>query len=268
MSHNPLSVYFRGADVHQMLPTRGQFFDAGEIDLAINGEVAILPMTAADEIILKNPDALLNGDALERLFRSCIPAMDVLLLGIKLASFGDSLEINTTCPECGHQATMETSIRGLLNEITMVRDEDTMVRLNDEMVVYLRPYDFEAKTKLDLAAFEEAKLLQHLLTLEASDEDKTRLFNESWSKIAELNLDLLSHCIRSISIPGQEVRDPQHIREFIGNSHKNVARDINARLKSLSGSGVNRRLEVQCAKESCQHQWETEMTFDPAHFFA
>jgi hypothetical protein len=279
MSDNPLAAYFRGADVHQMLPSRGQFFDAGEIDLAINGEVAVMPMTATDEIILKNPDALLNGDAMERLFKSCVPSikaprkisvpdMDVLLLAIKLASYGDTLEISATCPECKEEFSYDTSIRGMLAGIKMVKDEDTFVRISDDMVIYLRPYDFEAKTKLDLAAFEEAKLLQHLLHLDASDEAKAKIFNESFEKIAELNLDLLSHCIRMVQIPNQEVTNPQHIRDFVRNSAKNVIRSIQDKIKDLSKSGVEREVEVTCPKEECGHEWKTEMTFDPAHFFA
>lgn len=279
MSDNPLAAYFRGADVHQMLPSQGQFFAEGEIDLAINGEVAVLPMTAADEIILKNPDALLNGDALERLFKSCVPAikaprkisvpdMDVLLLAIKLASYGDTLEINVTCPKCKDDFSFDTSIRGILAQVSLVKDEDTVVRVTDEMVVYLRPYDFESKTKLDLAAFEEAKLLQHLLSMDASDEEKAKLFNESFEKIAELNLDLLSTCIRYIQIPDQQVANPEFIREFVRNSDKNLIKKITAKLVELSKSGIDREVEVQCPKEECGHEWKTQMTFDPAHFFA
>ena len=180
---NPLAQYFRTPGVHQMLPTRGRFFEEGEIELAINGEVAVLPMTAGDEIVLKNPDALLNGDALERLFKSCVPAiknprhisvadMDVLLLAIKLSSFGDSLEINVTCPECKKEMDTETSIRSLLSEVKEIKEEDTVVRLADDIVAYLRPYNFESKTILDLATFEETKIVQYLLDTDMKDTDK------------------------------------------------------------------------------------------------
>lgn len=285
MSDNPLSAYFRGAEIHQALPTQGKFFEKGEIDLAINGEVAVLAMTAADEIILKNPDALLNGDALERLFRSCVPAikaprkisvpdMDVLLLAIKLASYGDALEISVTCPKCKTESSFDISIRGILSSIEMVKEEDTVARIKDDVIVYLRPYDFESKTKLDLAAFEESKLLQHLLGMEASDEEKAKLFNESFAKIAELNLDLLSHCIRHVQIPdpnkpGQtlQVNNEEHIREFVRNTSKNLIKKITTKLGLLSKSGVEREIDVKCSNEECNHEWKSQMTFDPSHFF-
>ena len=92
MSENPLAGHFRVPGVHQELPSRGNYYRQGEIKLAMNGEIAVLPMTAADEIILKNPDGLLNGDSIERLLSSCVPDIkntrnipnpdvDVLLLG-------------------------------------------------------------------------------------------------------------------------------------------------------------------------------------------
>jgi hypothetical protein len=285
-STNPLAGYFRGADVHQELPTRGAFFEPGEIDLAINGEVAVLPMTASDEIILKNPDALLNGDALERLFSSCVPAikvprkisvpdMDVLLLAIKLASYGDDLDIQVICPKCQKDFTVTTSIRHILSEIKMLEEQDTVVRVNDNMVVYLRPYDFTAKTKLDLSAFEESKLLQHLLSTDAPDEEKSKLFNKSYEKVAELNLDLLSHCIRYVEIPDPlnkertiRVDNEDHIRDFVRNSDKRNIKKIQEQLKLVSQSGINRNIEVTCPNSKCKHGWSTEMTFDPSHFFA
>lgn len=278
MEHNPLAQYFRTPGVHQALPTQGRFFEEGDIDLAINGEVAILPMTAGDEIILKNPDALLNGDALERLFKSCVPAirnprhisvpdMDVLLLAIKLASFGDGLEVEVTCPECKKEFETSISIRGLLSEAKMVKDEDTMVRVNDDMVIYIRPYNFESKTKLDLATFEETKVYQYIVDAEMSDEDKAKRFNQSFEKIAELNLELVADCITHISVPSAEVRDRQFILDYIRNCDKNVVKKVQEKLKLLGESGIAKDFEVQCSNEECNHVWSTNLVFDPSHFF-
>lgn len=277
-NNNPLAQYFRSPGVHQVLPTGGQFFDKSEIDLAINGEVAILPMTAGDEIILKNPDALLNGDALERLFRSCVPAikaprkisvpdLDVLLLAIKLASFGDTLEVNVTCPECKKEFEAATSIRGMLSEIKTIKPQDSVVRINDEVVVYVKPFDFESKTKLDLATFEEAKLYQYLLDSDISDEDKTRRFNQSYERITDLNLDIIADCVVKVSVPSADVMDPDFIKEYIRNSSKDTVKAIRDRLGELSDNGLNKELEVTCINEECKHEWKTPLVFDPSHFF-
>ena len=277
-STNPLAQYFRTPGVHQVLPTQGRYFPAGEIDLAINGEVAVLPMTAGDEIVLKNPDALLNGDALERLFKSCVPAiknprnisvadMDVLLLAIKLASFGDSLEVNVVCPKCKKEMSVDTSIRTLLSEIKTIPIEEAVVRIDDNLVVYLQPYNFESKTILDLATFEETKIVQHLLDADIADADKAKIFNRSFEKIADLNLDLIAKCIVRICIPGVEVTDEDNIKEYVRNTDKNVVKLIRDQLTKLSDNGIDKEFDVTCANEECNHEWKTPMVFDPSHFF-
>jgi hypothetical protein len=193
--------------------------------------------------------------------------MDVLLLAIRLASTGDALEVSLECPQCKHEFAIETSIRGFLANAKQVNMEDTVARISDDVVAYLRPYDFEAKTKLDLSAFEESKLLQHLLNAESSEEEKAKIFNASFEKIAELNLDLLSHCIRYIQIPSGQVDNPDHIRQFIRNADRKVTRIISEKLKELSKTGVDRELDAVCPKEECGHEWKSELVFDPAHFF-
>lgn len=277
-NENPLSKFYRVPGLHQTLPTNGIFFKEGDITLSINKELAVYPMTAADEIILKNPDALLNGHALEKLFQSCvpdikspreisIPDLDVILLAIKLASFGDKLEINVTCPSCGEEFTTTASIRTLLTDIKMIDIADTVVRINDEMVIYIKPYNFESKTKLDIATFEETKIYQSLLQDTIDDNERSKIFATSFEKIASLNLDLLSECIVKISIPNNEVTEQNFIKEFIKNCNKDIVDKIREKLAALGESGISKKLEVTCGNEKCGHHWETEMVFDPSHFF-
>lgn len=275
---NPLAAYFRTPAVQQALPTGGQFF-TDKPDTAINGEFAVYPMTAADEIVLKNPDALLNGDALERLFKSCVPGiknpreisvpdLDVLLLATKLASYGDALEVNLKCPKCQNEFSTETSIRGILATMVSLDPNDTVLRLNDELVVKLRPYDFECKTILDLKTFEESKMFEYLMSEEMDDLEKQRKFNKAYERMAELNLDLLSRTIVSVTTPHGEVTQREFIEPFIKNTNRADIKLISDQLKRLSDAGVSRDLEAQCPKEDCKHIWTTSLIFDAAHFFA
>ena len=66
---NPLSQYFHTPKVYAQLPTRGKFYPSDFLTLAVNGEIAVYPLTAIDQIMLKTPDAMLNGDALLSVFR-------------------------------------------------------------------------------------------------------------------------------------------------------------------------------------------------------
>ena len=82
-----------------------------------------------------------------------------------------------------------------------------------------------------------------------------------------MNLDLIAECIRYISIPGGEVSDPDHIKEFVLNTDKNTIKLIRDKLMVLSDSGITKDFEVKCVNEECGHEWKTPMVFDPSHFF-
>jgi len=253
------------------------------VDTAINGEIPVLPMTAADEIIVKNPDGLLNGHAVEKIIESCIPGIqhvrslptqdvDVILLAIKLASYGDELHVTAQCPVCKKLNEFTTSIRTILNRVKPFEDE-YMVRANDEMVIYLKPQSFEASTKVNLASFEEMKVYQSVVNSEISDYDRSKLFNDSFEKIASLNLDVLADNIMSVIVPSEdasgtiEVIDRNEIKSFIKNTDRTTISKIREGVAAFKTAGIDKKVELECSNEECKHNWETEFQFDPSHFF-
>lgn len=274
---NPLAKYYRAPGPHVRIPSGGRFSEIDESKLSINGEIPVFPMTAADEILVKNPDALLNGFAVEELIKSCVPAVmnvrtlaaqdiDVLLLAIKLASYGDKMEVGAECPKCKHQNDFEISISNDILPYVVAMEDDYEVRISEELVAYLRPYTYEAQTKVQMRAFEESKILQSLINTETSDADKLQTFNESFRKIAHFNLELMSECILKIVTPEAEVTDPEIILAFVKNAEKDQIATIQKKMDEFSKAGVQKQTEAVCA--SCEHTWETEYTFDPSHFFA
>jgi len=62
-SHNPLKKYFRQPKIYISLPSQGKFYPDGSIEMTENGELPVYSMTAKDEMIIKTPDALLNGSS-------------------------------------------------------------------------------------------------------------------------------------------------------------------------------------------------------------
>ena len=51
---NPLQKYFRQPKLHVRLPSGGKYYPPGSLDLPESGEVAIYPLTAKDELLLKS----------------------------------------------------------------------------------------------------------------------------------------------------------------------------------------------------------------------
>ena len=101
-TNNPLSGYFRAPKLYTKLPSGGRFYTDDVVELGESREVAVYALTAKDEAILKNPDALLNGEAVSQIIKSCVPAVqkprkmlssdiDTLLVAIQGATYGDDL---------------------------------------------------------------------------------------------------------------------------------------------------------------------------------
>lgn len=108
---NPLLQFARGVETSVKLPSNYQFYPDGFITYNNIGEVDIFPMRGADEIQLLNSEALVSGTAIVNLIKSCVPGiadpnemfyndMNVVLLGIRKATYGDKLTQKVYCPNC------------------------------------------------------------------------------------------------------------------------------------------------------------------------
>jgi hypothetical protein len=72
---NPLSSFYRQPKIYVKLPSKGEFYPPGSLDVSANGEYPVYAMTAKDELLFKTPDALLSGQSTVELIKSCIPAI-------------------------------------------------------------------------------------------------------------------------------------------------------------------------------------------------
>ena len=126
-NQNPLVGYFRKPEVYISLPSRGNYYKPGILDLPPNGEIGIFPMTARDELVLKTPDALLNGASTVEVINSCVPAitdaweipsvdMDALLIGIRIATYGENMDITVGCGECQEKNEYSVELTNLMDQ--------------------------------------------------------------------------------------------------------------------------------------------------------
>jgi len=128
---NPLFKHFRQPAIYLKLPSAGQFYAEGTLDLPSTGAIPVFPMTVKDELTLKTPDALLNGQGMVDVIHSCcpnikdawsMPAVDVdaVFIAIRLASYGTQIDINTRCPHCKTENEHGIDLRALLDGVTPV----------------------------------------------------------------------------------------------------------------------------------------------------
>ena len=270
---NPLARFFRVPGMHIKLPSHGAYMPPGSVEFTATGELPVFPMRAADEILLKNPDSLMSGYAVEQLLASCVPAikapalvsmpdLDVLFLAIRAATFGPKMEFEVRCPKCEAEHNFEADLLALLTRITELPTE-CPVRLTDEVVAYLRPYNMRNATTVAVATFEETRRLQAVA--EESEKVKAQTMTGSIQRITKLSEAMMADCVMQVATPDGVEQDPGRIREFMGNIPRDWTKRIEKALRDLNDGGLDKTITPTC--ETCGHTWETALEFDPASFF-
>ena len=125
---NPLKKYYRQPKQFVKLPSGYKFYSEGSIQVPESGEVAVYPMTAKDELLLKTPDALLNGEATVSVIQSCIPSIknawempsidcDAALMTIRMATYGTSMTVAIKVPGTSIEKDLVLNLQDSLSSI-------------------------------------------------------------------------------------------------------------------------------------------------------
>ena len=275
MNANPLAKYFRVPGIHIRLPTNGAFMPPGSVEFTAKGDLPVYPMRAADELLLKSPDALMSGYAIEKLIESCIPAikyprlisspdLDVILLAIRAATYGETITLSPACPSCGAQNETHRSLAYLINNMTMIEPEN-VVRLTDDVLVYLKPYSMVSATTLGVASFEETRQVQAVEN--ASSEKRTAQVNKSMQRLSELATAVLADYCHFSSMSRMEL---SLIGSCFWNFSEHISKGwndkIQSKLEEINKKGIDKSYDITCA--ACSHEWKTQIEFNPSTFFA
>jgi T4 bacteriophage base plate protein len=272
---NPLSGYFRQPAIYLKLPSGGKGYPEGSLDLPLNGQIPVYPMTARDEITLKTPDALLNGEATTQVIASCVPnirdpwampSMDIdsVLIAIRIASYGTDLELEPTCPHCGHENSFSVNLTNILDSQQHGAMQDH-VQLSNGLVALLRPMDYRGVNQMAYKAFEEQRLISQINDAVMSDEDKIKMFTRSLIKMSSINLDMVITCVVAVQTPQGTVSDPEHIGEWLNNITSDDFDTIRNVIESSSRKMKDRPFRATCV--SCSGEWDIPIELDQSNFF-
>jgi hypothetical protein len=273
-SNNPLRQFFRQPAVYLKLPSQGHYWAPGSLDLPENGELPVYPMTAIDEISYRTPDALFNGQAVINVIQSCvpgikdagkIPSMDLnaLLVGIRIASYGHSLEITSTCTACNNEDDFAADLRVILDNLRCP-DYNKQMDLGDLQIIF-KPSTYEEQNKSAMEQFERQKFLQQMGEGDMSEEDRNHVLAESLKQITNLTINLISKSIAAIQVPGAVVTDVEQIKEFLQESDRTLFRKIRDHVIDLTQASQIKPLNVECSE--CQHKYQQEINMDMTSFF-
>lgn len=278
---NPLKKYFRQPKIYLRLPSKGRFYPQGSIEMTESGELPVYAMTAKDELMFKTPDALLNGEATVDVIKSCIPNIkdpwkmpsidsDAILIAIRLATFGEKLEITTKVPNTGEDKDYEVDLRVLLDQL--INFEYTpYVQVNDEITVEIRPTTYKEFTENALKTFEEQKIFRLVNDNSIPDEQKLQAFANSFKKLTNLTIDLVSNSVVAIDTPEGRVTDRRFITDFFNNADRTVFDSILKHLELMKEKSSIKPLTVNATPEEiaagAPEEYTIPITFDQSNFF-
>jgi hypothetical protein len=280
-SNNPLKKYFRQPKIYLKLPSKGKFYTPGSLVMTESGELPVYPMTAKDELMFKTPDALLNGEATVSVIKSCIPSIanpwgmpsidsDAVLIAIRLATYGEKLDINTKVPNTGEERTFQVDLRNLLDQLA-VFEFNQFVQINEYMNVEIRPTSYKEFTENALKTFEEQRIFRLVNDETIPDDKKLAAFSVSFRKLTELTVDLVVNSVVAIDTADGKVTDKAHIRDFFNNADSSTFDKILKHLEKMKDDSRIKPFKVQATPEDIEagapEEYEIPITFDQSNFF-
>ena len=156
---NPLNKYFRQPSIYVSLPSSGAY-PPHVVTPSQTGELGVMPMTAKDEIRFKTPDALMNGQGVVDVIQSCVPDikdawqirsydLDTILVAIRIATYGETMDINFTVPGAKEQVSHSINLPAILDELRGTKVDSDII-LKDGLKITIRPLTYKDMTTTSL----------------------------------------------------------------------------------------------------------------------
>jgi len=275
-SSNPLVKHFRQPAIHMKLPSGGKFWPEGTIDLPITGELPVYPLTARDEVTLRTPDALMNGSGVVDVIHSCCPNIkdawkmpsidiDAVLIAIRIASYGNQMDVDTACPYCKSENTHGIDLQTTLSNITAPNYAQKLELTG--LKIKLKPQHYFGFNKQNIIDYQQQRLIKALEGPDIDPEVRANEINDSMSKLVDVALDTITNSTDYIEMDdGTIVNNSEHIREFYKEAASSVVKLIQKQLAQFNTDGGLKPQNAPC--NNCGKEYPITLTFDYASFFA
>ena len=204
-NNTPLSKFKRQPKLYIDLPSKGIWYPKGKLNKF--EEMEVYSMTANDEIAIKTPDALYTGQAITKVIQSCVPDIldpwlvpmtdiDYILASIRLASYGQDIQLSSTCKECGNEDNYTMEIQRILDFVQTLTLEEVLTI--QDFKFYLRPLTYKEYTQIQQSNIQlQRTLYQSVSKMDEGDEKQKELIDKLntlnfTSEKSEINNGLIS----------------------------------------------------------------------------
>ena len=281
VSQNPLHKFFRQPKIYIRLPSSGNFYAPGSLEKTESGDYPVYSMTAKDEIVMKTPDALLNGQATVDVIQSCMPNIknawaipsidiDAILVAIRIATYGEMLDITAIVPGLNEERTYETDLRLVMDRLLNATFDPVCV-VDESLELRIRPLSYAEFTKNSIRSTEEQRIIQIVNDENLDNDDKLSRFAESFRKLTDITIGMVSKGIDTVITPDGTVSNPEHIQEFIDNADKEVLKKVIEHLDTQKKKFNIEPFKVYSLPEEIEagapEVFEVPITLDSSNFF-
>jgi hypothetical protein len=224
----------------------------------------------------------MNGQGVVDVIQSCVPQikdawqisnydLDTILIAIRIATYGETMDINFNVPITNEQLSHTVNLPALLEQIKS-QEIDNEIILKDGLKIHVRPLTYRDMTKASIKTFQQQKMYTAVQDSKLSDEEKVKRFDESFKALTELSASILLKNISKIVTPdGTEVSDPAQIKEFVDNANATLINELSDKLTKIRMQGSVKPLQLKATEEQIKKgvpvSYEVPITFDTANFF-
>lgn len=240
------------------LPSKGVFYQNGELkENIVDGEIHVHPMSALDEINMKNPDQLFSGAAVNTVFKQCISGIDkpsellskdvdAIMLFLRVVTYGADYEFiaKHNCKD-GKDHNYTANVDEIISNMKMI--DPTMIEqlytvtLPNGQVVKLRPNKYQQV--IDMIKANENK------TVITADDQRANLTR------------MLMGVIRAVD----NTTNPEHIKGWIQKISTPMVNRIGDKVENINEWGPD--LKWKCTCKDCGSDFTIEIPINPVSFF-
>jgi len=271
---SPLKKYRRQPKLYVSIPSNGKWYDETIVAENTYTNLAVFSMTASDEILFKTPDALINGIATSKNISSCIPAildpwkiktldLDAILIAIRIASYGETMNVNTVCNKCSAENTYEVNLQSYLDYFASKKYVDKLSYNN--FVLTFSPLNYKQWSDIQKQQTSYSRALNLQVSKIKDNTEKEEFIQTLIDKINYLVAQSILDQVVSIEVDGEVETDPVEIKEFLENQDVELYHKIKKLIESNTKEWSLPEEKIECT--SCNAKSNIKVSLDTSDFF-
>ena len=273
----------RQPKIYISLPSQGKYWGEGALNPTVNGEYPVYSMTARDELMLKTPDALLNGQGVVDVIQNCVPNivnawecpqidLDTIFIAIRVATYGEKMSMSIKHPSMdGETMDCDINIREILDQRQAATVWEDRLEVRPDLIVYLKPLNYRAQTDAQIGDFETSRIVNIIKDENTSEEEKIAQFQKAFGALTKKTIDIIGKAIYKIESTAGTTEDPEHIQEFISQCDADMFDKIREQLGMMNKANQLRPMVITSTPDMIANgappTLEVPFTFDQASFF-